>query len=187
MNAPTEVPIQIYAEATPNPASTKYNVNRKLLEGLGRDFPNVQSADGNPLAATLFTIPGVTGVYIGPGFVTVTSATREWKNFDQMVIQSLEAHLKSGQKNVSDTPEAVKAMPKTEAEAAIKKILDEEIRPAVAQDGGDIIFAGFEQGTVYLQLRGSCNGCPSSLATLKFGIEQRLKMKVPDVEQVVAV
>jgi len=178
---------------TPNPNSTRYAVNRKLLEGQGRDFPNKESALVSPLARELFLLPAVTGVYIGADFVTVTTASGNAWALPPLVIQCIQYHITSGQPAVSESGDGkTAAAPEKrqdwspEAEAIIR-ILENEIRPAVAMDGGDIVFNSYEDGVLRLHLRGSCHSCPSSLVTLKNGIETRLRQDFPQLKAVEAI
>jgi Fe-S cluster biogenesis protein NfuA len=184
-------PLTINPEMTPNPNCTRYAVNRTLLSGAGRDFPNPDSAVNSPLARELFLLPEVTGVYIGADFVTVTTKTSNNWALPPLVRQCLQFHVSSGQPAVIDA-----ASPATNGDAPIKmseaaagiiRILETEIRPAVAMDGGDIIFNSYDKGVLKLQLRGACHSCPSSLVTLKNGIEARLKKDFPDLIAVEAV
>ncbi len=192
-------PVQVYAESTPNPATMKFMVNRPLLIDNSAEYSDVSQTKSSPLAAALFQFPFVKGVYIKNNFVTVTKVpVIEWieiqyelrdfiLNFfieEKVAVTELPpAPEKSEEKKsvVHETP-----LNPTEAEAKIIDILDEYIKPAVEQDGGEISFKSFEEGVVSVVLRGSCSGCPSSTLTLKAGIEQLLKRMVPGVESVVA-
>ena len=184
-----DAPLSIIPENTPNPNSTKYNVNRTLLKGAGRDYPNAAAAKASPLASELFMLPNVAGVYIGSNFVTVsTTPGNDWGT-RPLVTQALESFLNSGKPVVagSEQPEAPQARAWTEIETGIIRVLENEIRPAVAMDGGDIVFERFEKGVVKLHLRGSCHSCPSSVVTLKAGIENRLKQEFPEIVAVEAI
>ncbi|MCZ7647964.1 MAG: NifU family protein [Planctomycetota bacterium] len=186
-------PVEIRVEATPNPNSHRFAINRRLFEGPGRDFAHPGAALDAPLAQELFRMPGVRGVFVGPEFVTVTMQEgTSWGNVRGLIKDLLEEFVKSGRAPFD--PDAAPpprqghaAAPGSNLEQQIVEVLDREIRPAVAMDGGDIVFAGFEKGVVKLQLKGSCHGCPSSLMTLRMGIENRLKMQFPEVESVQAV
>ena len=187
-NAPERLDISL--EFTPNPNTLKYVVNRTLLERGAANFPNVASAEKSALAKRLFGVSGVAGVMIGKNFVTVTKGNDgDWEGLNRGVNEILNDHLSKG---LSIIDEAALTSGPTgqgtgEIENKIRAILDAEIRPAVAMDGGDITFEKFENGVVYLYLQGSCSGCPSSTATLKMGIENRLKEAIPEVVEVVSV
>ena len=186
----TAAALSIVPETTPNPNSTRYAINRKLLEGAGRDFPNKETAVISPLARELFLLPGVTGIYIGTNFVTVTTATSNAWALPPLVIQCIQSHIVSEQPAISSgaPTAATEKTPDWSPEAAgIIRILENEIRPAVAMDGGDIVFNSYENGVLRLHLRGSCHSCPSSLNTLKNGIETRLRQEFPDLKAVEAV
>lgn len=187
--------LYVSLEFTPNPNTLKYSVNRQLLDHGARNFLKLEEAQAkSPLAAKLFGIPGIAAVMIGRDFVTVTKTEAgDWDLVHKSVSSSLEQHLGAG--------EPVFAPGALEAEAAglasvgsgdqiqqrIQEILDREIRPAVAMDGGDITFDRFEAGVVYLHMQGSCSGCPSSTMTLKAGIETRLREAIPEIQSVEAV
>ncbi len=150
-------PLSIVPESTPNPNCTKFNINRTLLSGGGFDYPNVDAAANSPLAKELFRLPNVCGVFIGPNFVTIsTTPGNDW-GLRPIAIQALDSFLSSGQAVVSGGAEPA-APPKkawTEIEAGIVRVLENEIRPAVAMDGGDIIFSSFEKGIVLSSTLGS--------------------------------
>jgi Fe-S cluster biogenesis protein NfuA len=178
-------------EPTPNPNSTRFSVNRSLLEGPGRDFPDAKSAANSPLARELFLLPSVTGVYVGKDFVTVTTSNANAWALPPLVIHCIQHHLASGQPAVLDKAPvnaaqdaALNMSPVT---AGIIHVLETEIRPAVAMDGGDIVFNSYENGVLKLQLRGSCHSCPSSLVTLKNGIQTRLQRDFPELVSVEAI
>jgi Fe-S cluster biogenesis protein NfuA len=190
----TMAQVSIVPEATPNPNSTRYAVNRKLLEGAGRDFPNRDAAAASPLARELFLLPAVTGVYVGIDFVTVTTATANAWALPPLVIQCIQHHIASGQPAVLESGGAQPANAASEKKqewspeaTAIMRILETEIRPAVAMDGGDIVFNSYEDGVLRLHLRGACHSCPSSLVTLKNGIETRLRQDFPNLKAVEAI
>ena len=186
---------EIIPEDTPNPLSTKFNLGRAILDGpAGRDFMSVEAAAGSPLAQELFTVPGVKGVYVGERFVTVSvHSGSDWWALRPIIVQTLGAFLMSGkpvfeQGSGSAEVKNQEAAPKFSAiEAGIVRVLENEIQPAVAMDGGYISFAGFENGVVKLHLRGACHSCPSSMVTLKVGIENRLKQEFPEIVAVEAV
>ena len=186
--------VYVSLEFTPNPNTLKYSVNRELLERGAANFTKKEDADArSPLAAKLFAIPGIAGVMIGKNFVTVTKTDEgDWDVVHKTCSSALEQHLAKGEQILSEAAVAGASTDAhkggtTEIENKIRQILDNEIRPAVAMDGGDITFDKFENGTVYLYLQGSCAGCPSSTMTLKMGIETRLREAIPEVQEVVSV
>jgi Fe-S cluster biogenesis protein NfuA len=184
----------IQTESTPNPASLKFLPGQSVLgEGIA-DFPTRASAAKSPLAQRLFDIDGVSGVMLGGDFITVTKSGGDWPQLKPMVLGAIMEHFT--QKLPILEGEPAKAAFHEEYDPAdeeivvqIKELLETRVRPAVAQDGGDIVFRGFESksGTVFLNLRGSCAGCPSSTATLKNGIENMLRHYIPEVNGVEAV
>lgn len=183
-----ELQSQLRAERTPNPDSIKWVVSPPLLGVRGAvDFGAAPGRDVSPLAEDLFAVSGVVGVLLAPSFVTITKAPdRAWPDLAQPLLETLRAFLSSGASALGPAyaePDPADASP---VEAKIRDILDHEIRPLVARDGGDVLFAGFRDGIVELYLQGSCSGCPSSTATLKLGIESRLKELLPQVREVVA-
>ncbi len=178
----------IVTESTPNPNTLKFNVHRVLLDSGSADFPTKESAQRSPLAAKLFGIVGVGGVFIGRDFVTITkSASVDWQVVVPAATQAIQQHLVGGEAIVAGAEAGASAASASDVEQKIREIIDREVRPAVAMDGGDIIFVGFQGGIVKLHLQGSCHGCPSSLMTLKMGIENRLRRAVPEVVAVEAV
>jgi len=191
-------PVQVYAESTPNPATMKFMVNRPLLIDNSAEYSDVSQTKSSPLAAALFQFPFVKGVYIKNNFVTVTKVpVIEWIEIQHELRDFIIQFFVEGKVAVTELPPAPEKkenksvvhetpLNPTEAEAKIIDILDEYIKPAVEQDGGEISFKSFEEGVVSVVLRGSCSGCPSSTLTLKAGIEQLLKRMVPGVESVVA-
>lgn len=182
--------VYVSLEFTPNPNTLKYSVNRQLLESGAANFTKKEDAEArSPLAAKLFAIPGICGVMIGKDFVTVTKTEEgDWDLVHKGASTLIETHLAEG--GIAVDPAALAAAHKggdSDAENRIREILDREIRPAVAMDGGDITFDRYEAGVVYLYMQGSCAGCPSSTMTLKMGIENRLKEAIPEIVEVVAV
>lgn len=173
----------IQTEPTPNPATLKFLPGRAVMDRGTADFTNVESAKRSPLASQLFGIDGVTGVFFGADFITVAKGDgQDWAALKPQVLAAIMEHFTSG-KAVLDA-EAESDGPQRDDDGIvmqIKELLDTRIRPAVAQDGGDIVFDRFDDGVVYLHLRGACSGCPSSLATLKHGIENMLRYYVPEV------
>ena len=184
--------VNIQLEWTPNPSTLKYVVDRRLVSSGAVNITSKQAAEEkSPLALKLMSIKGVTAVMVGSNFVTVTKGDEgEWDELNDAVMATLDEHLTAGLPAVNE--EALAAA-RTSAgaggsvESRIQDILDAEIRPAVAQDGGDITLDRFEEGIVYLHMKGACSGCPSSTATLKMGIETRLRELVPEVTEVVSV
>ena len=177
----------IQTEQTPNPATQKFLPGRAVLEQGTADFPNVESAAKSPLARRLFEVEGVAGVFLGSDFVTVTKAPeKDWMVLKPLVLHALMDHFVSGAPIVEEGAEAPAAAGEEDSEivAQIKELLETRVRPAVAADGGDITFEGFENGVVYLNMRGSCAGCPSSTMTLKAGIENMLRHYIPEVTEV---
>jgi Fe-S cluster biogenesis protein NfuA len=178
----------IQTEATPNPATLKFLPGRDVLVGEPRDFRSADAAVVSPLASGLFSIPGVTGVFLGSDFVSVSKDATEWNHLKPAVLGVIMEHFTAGKPVVLDAaPAAEAAEDDDEVVTQIKELLDTRVRPAVAQDGGDITFHGFEDGIVYLHMQGSCSGCPSSTATLKAGIENMLRHYIPEVHEVRAV
>jgi Fe-S cluster biogenesis protein NfuA len=184
--------VNIQLEWTPNPSTLKYVVDRRLVSSGAVNITSRQAAEEkSPLALKLMDIKGVTAVMVGSNFVTVTKGDEgEWDELNDAVMATLDEHLGAGLAAVNE--EALAAARTVvgasgSVETRIQEILDAEIRPAVAQDGGDITLDRFEEGIVYLHMRGSCAGCPSSTATLKMGIESRLRELVPEVSEVVSV
>ncbi|WP_417459625.1 NifU family protein [Kordiimonas sp.] len=184
----------IETEATPNPDTLKFLPGRAVLETGTANFASPEGADASPLAEAMFRLDGVAGVFLGYDFITITKATEtEWEDVKPNVLAGLMQFFSSGAPvltHPSSNGEDL-AVDEDEADAditsQIKTLLDEKIRPAVAGDGGDIIYRGFKEGVVYLQLQGACSGCPSSTITLKHGIENLLKYYVPEVVDVRAI
>jgi Fe-S cluster biogenesis protein NfuA len=185
--------VNIQLEWTPNPSTLKYVVDTQLLPRGAMNFTARDVAvERSPLATRLFDIKGVTGVMLGTNFVTVTKGDEgEWDELNDGVMLALEQHLTANETVVK--PEVLEQLTAkaatggSEMELRIREILDAEIRPAVAQDGGDITLDRIENGNVYLHMQGSCSGCPSSTATLRMHIETRLREACPDIVEVVAV
>lgn len=181
----------IQTEQTPNPATLKFLPGRDVMGAGTADFSTVDAAKRSPLAEHLFGIDGVTGVFLGSDFITVTKASeREWHVLKPAILGAIMEHFTSGRPIVVGPAESAAAesdAEDSEVVAQIKDLIETRVRPAVAQDGGDIIFQGFEDGIVFLHLQGSCSGCPSSTATLKAGIENMLKHYIPEVVEVRAV
>jgi Fe-S cluster biogenesis protein NfuA len=180
----------IRPEPTPNPASVRFVVSCPVLEGGTADIKDAAVAKArSPLAAKLFGLAAVKGVFLGANFVTVSAeAGVDWNSLAASVIDILRGHLSAGEPNLIGDPDpAPVAHDHGEVAQGVMKIIDEEVRPAVAMDGGDVIFDSYEDGVVKLRLRGSCHGCPSSMMTLKMGIERRLREEYPEIVSVEAV
>jgi len=159
----------IQTEATPNPATLKFIPGRTVLDSGTMEFGDREAATRSPLAEKLFSVPGVTGVFYGSDFVTVTKDDSDWQHLKPAILGAIMEFF-----NDEDA----------ETVATIKDLIETRVRPAVANDGGDITFRGFKDGIVYLNMKGSCAGCPSSTATLQHGIQNLLKHFVPDVVEV---
>lgn len=181
----------IQTEQTPNPATLKFLPGCDVLSVGAVDFPSADSAAGrSPLAERLFAVDGVAGVFLGTDFITITKGDeRDWYMMKPLILGAIMEHFTAGRPVLSaDMGDGHAAGDQdSEVVAQIKELLDTRVRPAVAQDGGDITFHGFEKGVVYVSMRGSCSGCPSSTATLKAGIENMLRHYIPEVQEVRAV
>ena len=187
----------IETEATPNPATLKFLPGHAVMDAGTRDFATPEEAEASPLAEALFNLGDVTGVFFGRDFISVTAAPGvEWTDLKPDVLGILLDHFSANmplfrqgsagfsvpaEESFTDAPEDADIV------AQIKELIETRVRPAVANDGGDIVYRGFDKGKVYLQMQGACAGCPSSTATLKNGIEQLLKYYVPEVTEVRAV
>ncbi len=188
----------IETEPTPNPATLKFLPGRVVMETGTRDFATPEEAEVSPLAEAIFALGDVTGVFFGRDFVSVTAAPGvEWPSLKPDVVAILLDHFSAAmplfrqgsagfsvppaESDIVDNPEDADIV------AQIRELIETRVRPAVANDGGDIVYRGFDKGKVYLQMQGACSGCPSSSATLKNGIEQLLKYYVPEVTEVRAV
>jgi Fe-S cluster biogenesis protein NfuA len=179
----------IQTESTPNPATLKFLPGREVLATGTADFGSADAARTSPLARRIFTAPGVTGVFFGPDFVTVTKSDGEdWAHIKPSILGAIMEHYQSGdpvmEGDAGTVGHAVHEGEDSEIVGQIKELLDTRVRPAVAQDGGDITFHGFERGVVYLHMQGACAGCPSSTMTLKMGIENLLRHYIPEVTEV---
>ena len=184
----------IQTESTPNPATMKFLPGRVVLEDGVVDFADAAAAQRSPLASRLFAIAGVNGVMLGADFVTVTRGAVEWSVLKPLILGAIMEHFTKGLPVLDGAGDAASLReeydPKDEdIVVQIQELLETRVRPAVARDGGDIVFRGFEgsTGTVFLNMRGSCAGCPSSTATLKHGIENMLRHYIPEVNAVEAV
>jgi Fe-S cluster biogenesis protein NfuA len=181
----------IQTEATPNPATLKFLPGRPVMESGTLDLRDASQAAQSPLAEQLFGIDGVSGVFFGSDFVTVTKSGGEWQQLKPMILGAIMEHFMSGAPLLADagnttTGDGEEFFDAADAEtvATIKDLIETRVRPAVANDGGDITFKGFKDGVVYLNMKGSCAGCPSSTATLQHGIQNLLRHFVPDVTEV---
>jgi Fe-S cluster biogenesis protein NfuA len=176
----------IQTEPTPNPATLKFLPGRAVMDSGTANFTEAAAAKNSPLAERLFTLEGVTGVYLGADFITVSkTAELDWLKLKPVVLAAIMDHFTSGRPVMSVAVAAESGEEEDdEVVAQIKELLETRVRPAVAQDGGDIIFHSFEDGVVYLHMQGSCSGCPSSTATLKAGIENMLRHYIPEVQEV---
>jgi len=176
----------IQTEPTPNPATLKFLPGRAVMDSGTANFTEAAAAKSSPLAESLFALEGVTGVYLGADFITVSKAADlDWLRLKPAVLAAIMDHFTSGRPVMSGAaPAAETEQEDDEVVSQIKELLETRVRPAVAQDGGDIIFHSFEDGVVYLHMQGSCSGCPSSTATLKAGIENMLRHYIPEVQEV---
>jgi Fe-S cluster biogenesis protein NfuA len=181
--------VAVTLEFTPNPDTLKYALSQPLLERGALDFTDASLASESPLALRLFAVDGVKAVMIGHDFVTVTVASQDvMMDVNTAMQREIREHLEAGEPVFTGTyPSDEHGEGSSAVAQQIIELLDEQIRPAVAKDGGDIVFDRFESGVVYLGLKGSCAGCPSSMATLKMGIEQYLRERIPEVQEVQAV
>ncbi|HXX02983.1 MAG TPA: NifU family protein [Xanthobacteraceae bacterium] len=180
----------IQTEATPNPATLKFLPGRTVLENGTLDLRDKDEATRSPLAERLFAVGGVSGVFFGSDFIAVTKDAGEWQQLKPMILGAIMEHFMSGapllaagsdeQENTDEFFDAADA----ETVATIKELIETRVRPAVANDGGDITFRGFKDGIVYLNMKGACSGCPSSTATLRHGIQNLLRHFIPDVTEV---
>ncbi|WP_116598353.1 NifU family protein [Primorskyibacter marinus] len=180
----------IQTESTPNPATLKFLPGQTVLEVGTADFPNADGASASPLAQRIFSVNGVTGVFFGTDFITVTKGDdTEWDHVKPALLGAIMEHFQSGQPVMAGDVQASSGHAEHSGEDSeivgqIKELLDSRVRPAVAQDGGDITFHGFDRGVVYLHMQGACAGCPSSTLTLKMGIENLLRHYIPEVTEV---
>jgi Fe-S cluster biogenesis protein NfuA len=190
--------MQIRTEQTPNPATRKFLPGRTVMEAGTRDFPDADGAEASPLAAALFATGLVEGVFFGQDFISVTAAPGvSWTDLDPVVIETLLDHFLGGAPLFAPgTAAGIEIAADTEFEEdpadadiidQIKELIETRVRPAVAQDGGDIAYRGYRDGRLYLSMHGACSGCPSSTITLKRGIESLIRHYVPEVDTVEAV
>jgi Fe-S cluster biogenesis protein NfuA len=183
----------IQTETTPNPATLKFIPGREVLGEGTLDIRDAEGAERSPLAKALFAVPGVSGVFFGSDFVSVTKAAGEWQHLKPALLGAIMEHYLSGAPLLGegDAPHAAApgsdefyAPEDAELVETVKELLETRVRPAVAGDGGDITFRGYRDGTVFLAMKGACAGCPSSTATLKQGIQNLLRHFVPEVHTV---
>lgn len=181
----------IQTEATPNPSTLKFIPGQAVLPDGTLDFRSAEAASESPLAQSLFEIEGVEGVFLGSDFISVTKGSAEWQHLKPAILGTIMEHFMAGAPVVGDvvSDQAAGKSEFYESEDepivnTIKELLETRVRPAVAQDGGDITFHGFKEGIVFLEMRGACAGCPSSTATLRHGIENLLKHFIPEVVEV---
>jgi Fe-S cluster biogenesis protein NfuA len=178
----------IQTEPTPNPATLKFLPGRPVLASGTLDMRDLASASQSPLAERLFAISGVSGVFFGSDFIAVTKSDSDWQQLKPAVLGAIMEHFMSGvpiirsmEGAAGPQDEEFFAPEDSETVATIKELIESRVRPAVANDGGDITFRGFKEGVVYLDMKGACSGCPSSTATLRHGIENLLRHYLPDV------
>jgi Fe-S cluster biogenesis protein NfuA len=186
-----DAPMFIETEVTPNPATLKFLPGRPVMTHGTLDIRDPAGASRSPLAQALFTVDGVTGVFFGRDFISVTKSHGDWIDLKPVILGAIMEHFMSGELllDESDEPELEDsdeffADEDAEKVGTIKKLIESHVRPAVAGDGGDIRFRGYRDGVVYLAMKGACSGCPSSTATLRHGIENLLRHYVPDVRSV---
>lgn len=188
--------ISIYTEMTPNPETMKFVANKLLYPGKSVDFPDAASAVPSPLATELFGFPFVRAVFIASNFVTLSKTPEtDWQDVIPAIRQFLKEYLEEGKSVINEDELSVTKQESTNEVSAddddvvkrIKELLDNYVRPAVEMDGGAIQFKSYNEGTVNLAMQGSCSGCPSSMITLKAGIEGMMKRMIPEVKEVVAV
>ena len=180
----------IQTEQTPNPQTLKFLPGKVVMEDGTAFFQNVEEASMSPFAKRLFEIEGVEGVFFGSDFITITkSQSIDWQIMKPLILSSIMNHYNSNEETIiKETKKQNNSLQNDEDDndivKQIKELLDTRVRPAVAMDGGDIIYDSFKDGVVYLHMQGACSGCPSSTATLKMGIENMLKHYVPEVQEV---
>lgn len=180
----------IQTEATPNPATLKFLPGRAVLENGTLDMTDREQAAKSPLAERLFAIEAVSGVFFGSDFITVTKTNGDWQQLKPLILGAIMEHYMSGAPMLRDGADAASADDEffdpadADTVSTIKELIETRVRPAVANDGGDITFRGFKDGVVFLSMKGACSGCPSSTATLRHGIQNLLRHFVPDVTEV---
>jgi Fe-S cluster biogenesis protein NfuA len=182
----------IQTEITPNPATLKFLPGKPVLDAGTLDMPSREAAAQSPLAAKLFDIPNVSGVFYGSDFISVTQNDGDWQQMRPAILGAIMEHYMSGAPLVaaggeaSATADDDEFFDEKDAETVdiIKDLIETRVRPAVAGDGGDITFRGYKEGVVFLQMKGACSGCPSSTATLQHGIQNLLKHFVPEIVEI---
>ena len=181
----------IQTEQTPNPQTLKFLPGKVVMDEGTAFYQNIDEAGDSPFARRLFAIEGVEGVFFGSDFITITkNDSYEWQIIKPSLLGGIMDHFNSGDKTVEKetVKDSINSLQKNDNDSdvvkQIKELLDTRVRPAVAMDGGDIIYNDFEDGIVYLKMQGACSGCPSSTATLKMGIENMLKHYIPEVQEV---
>jgi Fe-S cluster biogenesis protein NfuA len=188
----------IRTEQTPNPATRKFLPEQIVMEAGTRDFPDAEAAEASPLASALFSSGMVEGVFYGRDFISVTAAPGvSWGDLEPVVLETLLDHFLSGAPlfaqgrasgiQIDNAPVFEEDPEDADIIDQIKDLIETRVRPAVAQDGGDIVYRGYKEGRLYLGMQGACSGCPSSAVTLKRGIENLIRHYVPEVESVEAV
>ena len=179
--------IKIHTEGTPNPNALKFVLSKVILESGSANFPDKTSSSNSPLAQKLFEVPSVKEVFFGRDFITVSKVPEsEWDDIYDSVLKIINNHFESGEQVLLKS-ETISLKGSNDIEQKIHEILDAQIRPAVASDGGDVIFDSYKDGILKLHLQGSCSHCPSSIMTLKVGIESMLKKAIPEIKEVVSV
>ncbi|MBX6424372.1 MAG: NifU family protein [Variibacter sp.] len=179
----------IQTESTPNPATMKFLPGRTVLPEGTLEMRNREEARKSPLAERLFEVPGVSGVFFGSDFITVTKNAGEWQQLKPAILGAIMEHFMSGAPLLAEDAaqggdDEFFDAADSETVATIKELIETRVRPAVANDGGDITFRGYKDGIVFLSMKGACSGCPSSTATLRHGIQNLLRHFVPDVVEV---
>ena len=181
----------IQTEQTPNPQTLKFLPGKVVMDEGTAFFQNIDQTSNSPLAKRLFDVDGVTGVFFGSDFITITkNDSLDWQVMKPIVLGTIMDHFNSGEPTINNevNDKGKKSLLENSEDSdvvkQIKELLDTRVRPAVAMDGGDIIYDSYENGIVYLHMQGACSGCPSSTATLKMGIENMLKHYVPEVKEV---
>ncbi|WP_339864114.1 NifU family protein [Paremcibacter congregatus] len=182
----------IQTEVTPNPATLKFVPGEPVMARGTAFFESVEEAANSPLGQRLFAIEGVSNIFFGSDFVAVTLEGQDWDDKKTDVLGAIMEHYTSGEPVVAEETAAAPAAAEEDGEhaeiiAQIKELLEARVRPAVARDGGDITFHSFEEGVVYLRMQGACSGCPSSTATLQYGVQNLLKHYIPEIESVQAI
>jgi Fe-S cluster biogenesis protein NfuA len=181
----------IQTEATPNPATLKFIPGKPVLPGATREYLSTDEAGECSLATQLLSVDGISGIFLGQDFITVSKSKGEWQHLKPVILGHIMDHYLSGAPMLAGSDGSTDGdgseffdEADTNIVNTVKELLESRVRPAVAQDGGDITFHGFKEGVVYLNMKGSCAGCPSSTATLKHGIENLLRHFVPEVKEV---